>query len=55
MYIVAAECEIGVDLVVKAKSGVLESMKAHMVFLSSLSHCIRFVYTLKHSSYILSP
>src|SRR5215208_679666 len=36
----------------KGKSGVLKSVKSRKEFLSDLSHCIRFVYTPKHCSWL---
>jgi transposase len=49
---VAASCGIEMDLGVKGKSGVLESMKTRKEFLQDHSHRIRFVYTPKHTSWL---
>ena len=49
---VAARCGIEIDLGVKGKSGVLESMKTRKEFLQDCSHRIRFVYTPKHTSWL---
>jgi transposase len=50
--LVAKRCGIDVDLGVKGKSGVLESMKTRKRFLADKSHRIRFVYTPKHTSWL---
>lgn len=49
---VAECCGLTLDLGVKAKSGVLESMPSRMQFLQDASHRIRFSYTPKHSSWL---
>ncbi len=49
---VAQKCSITVDLGIKGKKGILESMKSRETFLMDESHRIRFVYTPKHSSWV---
>lgn len=50
--LVAEHCEATVDLGVKGKSGVLESMTSRAAFLSDPSHRIQFVYVPKHTSWL---
>jgi transposase len=50
--LVAEVCQIDEDLGVKGKSGILQSMKTRKAFLEDEGHCIRFVYTPKHTSWL---
>jgi len=50
--LVAQRCDSSIDLGLKGKSGILKSMTTRAEFLQDPSHCLRFVYTPKHSSWL---
>jgi hypothetical protein len=53
VLLVAILCDIPLDgLGKKGKRGVLESQESRRTFLEDDSHCIRFVYTPKHCSWL---
>lgn len=52
VQLVAKRCDITFDLGLKGKSGILKSIATRAEFLQDPSHCLRFVYTPKHSSWL---
>lgn len=49
---IAQQCHIHLDLGVKGRSGILESMPSRQAFLTDTSHRIRFIFTPKHCSWL---
>jgi len=50
--LVAQRCQMELDLGIKEKSGILQSMSTRAAFLSDSTHRIRFVYIPKHTSWL---
>jgi hypothetical protein len=50
--LVAQRCQMEIDLGIKEKSGILQSMSTRAAFLSDSTHRIRFVYIPKHTSWL---
>src|SRR5262249_32032958 len=50
--LVMERCSLDVDLGVKGKRGVLQSMASRAAFLSDPTHRIQFVYVPKHTSWL---
>ena len=50
--LVAKYCQLEIDLGIKGKLGILESMTTRAAFLADPTHRIRFVYIPKHTSWL---
>jgi putative transposase len=50
--LLAQRCQMEIDLGIKEKSGILQSMSTRAAFLSDPAHRIRFVYIPKHTSWL---
>ena len=50
--LVAAQCDLNLELGEKGTSGILASMESRAAFLTDPSHRIRFLYTPKHTSWL---
>jgi putative transposase len=50
--LVAQRCQMEIDLGIKEKFGILQSMSTRAAFLSDSTHRIRFVYIPKHTSWL---
>lgn len=50
--LVAQHCQIDVELGIKGKLGILQSMETRATFLSDSTHRIQFVYLPKHTSWL---
>jgi transposase len=52
VHVVAERCKVAIDLGVKGRFGILESMTTRAAFLADSTHRIRFVYIPKHTSWL---
>ena len=52
VYYVAEQCGLDIDLGLKGRRGVMQSLETRQEFLSDKSHRIRFIYTPKHCSWL---